>query len=45
MREIHDRAETTIDADANALFMTVTDLERLPDWNRAIERVSTSPGG
>jgi hypothetical protein len=43
VREIHDRAETTIDADANALFTTVTDLERLPDWNKAIERVIDRP--
>ena len=44
MREIHDQAETTMDADANARFTRMTDLEGLPDWNRTIERVIDQPG-
>jgi hypothetical protein len=43
MREIHDRAETTINADAKALFTRITNLERLPDWNKAIEKVIDRP--
>jgi hypothetical protein len=43
MREIHDHAELTIPADPGALFTRITDLERLPDWNKAIERVIDRP--
>jgi uncharacterized membrane protein len=43
MCEIHDRAEATIPADPGALFTRITDLERLPDWNKAIERVIDLP--
>ena len=43
MREIHDHAEATIVADASALFTTITDIDRLPEWNRAIEHVLDRP--
>jgi uncharacterized protein YndB with AHSA1/START domain len=44
MREIHDQAEATIGADAAALFATITDIDRLPEWNDAIEKVLDRPG-
>lgn len=43
MREIHDNAEATMGADATALFATITDIDRLPEWNRAIEEVIDRP--
>jgi uncharacterized protein YndB with AHSA1/START domain len=43
MREIHDQARATIGAEAAALFATITDIERLPEWNRAIEEVIDRP--
>jgi uncharacterized protein YndB with AHSA1/START domain len=43
MREIHDQAEATIGADAAALFATITDIDGLPGWNRAIEKVLDRP--
>ena len=44
MREIHGYAEAAIGADAAALFATITDIDRLPEWNRAIEKVLDRPG-
>lgn len=43
MREIHDQADSIIDADARVIFKTITDIERLPEWNAAIDRVIDRP--
>ena len=43
MREIHDRAEAVIERDPGALFAAITDIDRLPEWNRAIEMVIERP--
>jgi uncharacterized protein YndB with AHSA1/START domain len=43
MREIHDHVEATIGADPAALFATITQIDRLPEWNRAIETVIDRP--
>ena len=43
MREIHDRAEAVIEGDTRALFAAITDIDRLPEWNGAIERVLERP--
>jgi uncharacterized protein YndB with AHSA1/START domain len=45
MREIHDSAEIAIVADARSLFGIITDVDRLPEWNGAIERVIDRPAG
>jgi uncharacterized protein YndB with AHSA1/START domain len=43
MREIHDRAEAVIEGDPRALFAAITDIDRLPEWNGAIEKVLDCP--
>jgi uncharacterized protein YndB with AHSA1/START domain len=43
MREIHDRAEAVIRGDPRALFAALTDIDRLPEWNGAIEEVIERP--
>lgn len=42
MQEIHGTATTSIEASPAAVFQLVTDIDRLPAWNRAIERVVES---
>ncbi len=39
MREIHGRATRTITGAPEAVFGLITDIDRLPDWNGAIECV------
>ena len=43
MREIHDQTESTIDGDPGVIFATITDIQRLPEWNGAIEHVIDRP--
>ena len=43
MREIHGSASDRVDADADAVFRLITDVERLPEWNGAIECVVERP--
>jgi hypothetical protein len=43
MREIHDSAEIAVVGDPRSLFDIVTDVERLPEWNGAIEKVIDRP--
>jgi uncharacterized protein YndB with AHSA1/START domain len=43
MREIHGHAGAVIDGDPWALFAAITDIDRLPEWNRAIEKVIERP--
>ena len=43
MREIHGPASDRVDADADAVFRLITDVERLPEWNGAIECVVERP--
>jgi hypothetical protein len=45
MRAIHDGAEVAVVADARSLFDIITDVDRLPEWNGAIEKVIDSPPG
>lgn len=33
MREIYGHAEAIIEVSPNAVFSTITDIERLPEWN------------
>jgi len=44
MREIHDRATVAIGAEPPVLFELITNIERLPEWNAAIEQVIDRPG-
>jgi uncharacterized protein YndB with AHSA1/START domain len=39
MQEIHGTASGRVTAAPDAVFRLITDVDRLPDWNRAIERV------
>ena len=39
MQEIHGTASGRVTAAPGAVFRLITDVDRLPDWNRAIERV------
>jgi uncharacterized protein YndB with AHSA1/START domain len=39
MQEIHGTATQTIAGSPDEAFRLITDLDRLPEWNRAIERV------
>ena len=39
MQEIHGTAIGNVNAAPDATFRLITDLARLPEWNRAIERV------
>jgi uncharacterized protein YndB with AHSA1/START domain len=43
MTEFHGSASAAFDATPDALFLLVTDLDRLPEWNAAIERVVDRP--
>jgi hypothetical protein len=43
MREIHDSASVQLQADASVVFGLITDIERLPEWNAAIENVVAMP--
>jgi uncharacterized protein YndB with AHSA1/START domain len=44
VHEIHDAAELSVRVDPTKLFAAITDVEHLPDWNAAIERVVEGPG-
>jgi hypothetical protein len=39
MKEIHGTATGNVSAAPDAAFLLITDIDRLPEWNRAIERV------
>jgi uncharacterized protein YndB with AHSA1/START domain len=39
MQEIHGTAVGSVNAAPDATFRLITDVDRLPEWNRAIERV------
>ncbi len=39
MQEIHGTATGSVNAAPDATFLLITDVDRLPEWNRAIERV------
>ncbi len=39
MQEIHGTASDRVSGDADAVFRLITDVDRLPEWNRAIECV------
>ena len=39
MQEIHGTAAGSVDAAPDAVFRLITDIGRLPEWNRAIECV------
>ncbi len=39
MQEIHGNAVSSVSASPDATFRLITDIDRLPEWNRAIERV------
>ena len=39
IQEIHGTASGRVTAAPEAVFRLITDVDRLPDWNRAIERV------
>jgi len=43
MREFHGRASARIDAAPAAVFDLITDVDRLPEWNDAIEAVVDKP--
>jgi uncharacterized protein YndB with AHSA1/START domain len=43
MKEFHGQANIRIDADPTSVFELITDIDRLPDWNRAIETVVERP--
>src|SRR6476620_6170107 len=43
MDEFHGSATTHVEAPASAVFDTITDIERLPEWNAAVERVIEVP--
>jgi hypothetical protein len=43
MREFHGSASARLDASADQVFGLLTDVHRLPEWNRAIERVAEAP--
>jgi hypothetical protein len=45
VKEIHGQATKSISAAPSATFRLVTDIDRLPEWNRAIESVvDPAPG-
>jgi uncharacterized protein YndB with AHSA1/START domain len=44
MREFHGTATTFVDATPESVFDFITDVNHLPDWNAAIERVVEGPG-
>jgi len=43
MQEFHGRASARIDAAPTAVFDFITDVDRLPEWNDAIEAVVDKP--
>jgi len=43
MREFHGTATAFVDATAESVFDFITDIDHLPDWNAAIERVVQAP--
>jgi len=43
MDEIHGRASLQVDATPQAVFELITDVDRLPAWNAAIETVLERP--
>jgi uncharacterized protein YndB with AHSA1/START domain len=43
MREFHGSARARVDATADEVFELITDVDRLPEWNRAIERIAEAP--
>jgi uncharacterized protein YndB with AHSA1/START domain len=43
MKEIHGTATARVDVPAEKVFELITDLDRLPDWNAAIEAVEQRP--
>jgi uncharacterized protein YndB with AHSA1/START domain len=43
MREFHGTAAQRLDAEPDAVFAVVTDVDRLPEWNAAIESVEAKP--
>jgi hypothetical protein len=44
MRQIHGHATAAIDAEPRELFELITSIERLPEWNAAIEQMIDRPG-
>jgi uncharacterized protein YndB with AHSA1/START domain len=43
MDELHGRASLRVDATPQAVFGLITDVDRLPEWNTAIETVLERP--
>jgi uncharacterized protein YndB with AHSA1/START domain len=43
MREFHGTAAARVRASARQVFELITDVDRLPEWNRAIERSVERP--
>jgi uncharacterized protein YndB with AHSA1/START domain len=43
MQEFHGSVTAQVDAPSEAVFGLITDVERLPEWNDAIERVVEQP--
>jgi uncharacterized protein YndB with AHSA1/START domain len=43
MREFHGTATAFVDATPESVFDLITDLDRLPEWNAAIESVVHTP--
>lgn len=43
MNEFHGRASARIEATPQAVFDLITDVDRLPEWNDAIETVAERP--
>jgi hypothetical protein len=43
MQEFHGQASVHVDVSPDAAFALVTDVDRLPSWNRAIEAVVERP--
>jgi uncharacterized protein YndB with AHSA1/START domain len=43
MKEFHGHASARIDAPPQAVFDLITDVDRLPEWNTAIEAVVQRP--
>jgi len=43
VREFHGTATTQIQAPVDRVFALVTDIDRLPEWNQAIQEVAVRP--
>jgi uncharacterized protein YndB with AHSA1/START domain len=43
MKQIHGTATARLDVPAEKVFDLITDVDRLPDWNAAIEAVEQRP--